>query len=186
MSRSRWIAVALLLTLVLVATLFVVRRPTPPRPTGPVDLIERFPDAEKRTTMASLEDGFNIVDVTINGELRRSIFAHPHSRIIWTIDVPERAVLHTAVALQPHVFALPGDGAQFRVGVSDDERYEELFKQTVNPGQQPEDRRWIPVSLDLSRWAGERVQLIFNTDPGPSGNAVHDAAVWGSPRIVAQ
>lgn len=185
MIRFRWIAVALVITVgvVIVVTLFLFR-PKPQPPSGPVDLIERFPDAEKRTTMSRLEDGFNIVDVTINGELRRSIFAHPHSRIIWTVDIPERAVLHTAVALQPHVYTLPGDGAQFRVGVADDERYEELFKRTVNPGQNPDDRRWIPVSLDLSPWAGEFVQVIFNTDPGPGGNAVHDAAVWGAPRIV--
>jgi hypothetical protein len=152
---------------------------------GAIDLIELFPDAEKRTTMASLEDGYAIETITIGGDRKRSIFAHPFSRIIWTITVPPGGILRTAAALRPDVWSVPGDGALFRIGVSDGPTYTELFKGRINPAGQEADRRWHPVELDLAAYQGRRVKVIFNTEPGESGNAVGDACVWGAPRIVS-
>lgn len=181
--NKRWIYLLVVVAILIVA--FFVYWTRRPAPQTAIDLVARFPDAEKRTTMASLHDGFNVVDVTIGSDTKRSIFAHPHSRIIWHVQVPEGAVLNAAVALMPHVWTLNGDGAQFRIGVSDGTRYEELFRQIVNPFYVEGDRRWIPVRLDLSAYEGEKVEVIFNTDPGQSGNAVNDAAVWGEPKILA-
>ena len=151
---------------------------------GALDLIELFPDAEKRTTMGSLEDGYSIQTVTINGDRKHSIFAHPFSRILWTVTVPPGAVLRTAAALRADVWGTPGDGALFRIGVSDGPTYTEFFKVWIRPADQPADRRWFPVEIDLSRYEGRQVKIIFNTEPGESGNAVGDACVWGAPRIV--
>lgn len=151
---------------------------------GAIDLIELFPDAEKRTTMASLEDAFAIETVVISGERQRSLFAHPFSRVIWTVTVPEGAVLRTAAALRPDSWKSPSDGAIFRVGVSDGPTYTNLAREVVRPQDVPSDRRWFPIEIDLSAYAGRQVQVIFNTEPGESGNAVGDACVWGSPRIV--
>jgi hypothetical protein len=179
--NKRWLYLALALLIVVAAVVFLMRR----RAAGPseIDLIARFPDAEKRTTMASLHEGFNVIDVDIRGQTKRCIFAHPHSRIIWKIEVPERAMLTTAVALQMHVWDHNGDGAIFRIGISDGKEYTELFRRSLDPYRREEDRRWIPVELDLARWGGQQVQVIFNTDPGEIGNAVNDAAVWGDPKI---
>ncbi len=151
---------------------------------GAIDLIELFPDAEKRTTMASLEDAFAIQTVVINGDRQRSLFAHPFSRVIWTVQVPEGAVLRTAAALRPDSWLLESDGAIFRIGVSDGPTYTNLVRQVVRPQDEPEDRRWFPIEVDLSAYAGRQVRVIFNTEPGESGNAVGDACVWGAPRIV--
>jgi len=149
-----------------------------------IDLIALFPDAEKRTTMSSLEEGYAIQTVVIDGDRRQSLFAHPFSRVTWTVTVPPRAVLRTAAALRPDVWTSEGDGALFRIGVSDGQTYTEFYKQRVQPSQRPEDRRWFPIEIDLSPFAGQSIQIIFNTEPGESGNAVGDAAVWGTPRIV--
>lgn len=181
--RQRWIYVAVALLLIAAAVILFMRR----GPSGPdvIDLVARFPDAEKRTTMPSLHEGFNVLDVDILGQTKRCIFAHPHSRIIWKVDIPERAKLTTAVALQMHVWDHNGDGALFRIGVSDGTNYTELFRKYLNPYRREEDRKWSPVELDLSKWGGQHVQVIFNTEPGEIGNAVNDACVWGNPRIVA-
>jgi len=178
-NRITFLIIALLLVIAVVA-FFMLRRGAEP---ADIDLIARFPDAEKRTTMPSLHEGFNIIDVDLRGQTKRAIFAHPHSRIIWKIELPERAVLTTAVALQQHVWDLPGDGAIFRIGVSDGREYTELFRRNLDPSRNEDDRRWIPVRLDLGRWTGKQVEVIFNTDPGEIGNAVNDATVWGDPKI---
>lgn len=149
-----------------------------------IDLIALFPDAEKRTTMPSLEEGYAIQTVVIDGDRKQSLFAHPFSRVTWVVTVPPGAVLRTSAALRPDAWTSPGDGALFRVGVSEGTTYTEFFKQRVQPSQRPEDRRWFPVEVDLTQYAGREVKVIFNTEPGDSGNAVGDAAVWGAPRVV--
>ena len=148
-----------------------------------IDLVELFPEAEKRTTMGSLEDGFAVIDTEIGGVRKHGIFAHPFSRITWRLDVPPGAVLKTDVALREEAWTGEGDGALFRVGISDGKEYTERFNAMVTPLTNPNDRRWIPLTIDLSQWAGKRVEIIFNTEPGPANNAVRDAAIWGEPRI---
>jgi hypothetical protein len=70
----------------------------------------------------------------------------------------------------------------FRVGISTGGTYTEFFKQTIDPYHKPEDRRWVPIRVDLAKYGGQRVEVIFNTEPG--FNAVSDAALWVAPRIV--
>ncbi len=181
--RLRWFQVVVGLLAVLVVGLVVLRRDRQLE-VSVLDLIERFPDAQKRTTMGTLHDGFAVVEVTIAGETKRCIFAHPFSRINWVIEqVPPNAVLKTMVGMRQESWSDFGDGALFRVGVSDGERYEEFFKQTIDPYNVETDRRWFPVEVDLLTYAGRRVEVIFNTEPGPHGNSVADAALWGDPRL---
>lgn len=151
---------------------------------GAIDLIDRFPEAEKRTTMPTLHNWFDIVDVTIDGETKRSIYAAPSSRIIWRLEIPPVAVLRVSAALQPHVWTSNGDGALFRVGISDGAEYKEFVRLYLNPYSLPQDRRWSSAQIDLSPYAGRNVEVIFNTGPGEMGNGVSDASVWGAPRIV--
>jgi hypothetical protein len=156
-----------------------------PVESGATDLVERFFDAEKRTTFASLREGFAVEAVTIGGVRRLSVLALPFSRLTWSIDVPaDGAVLRTAVAFRPDAWTIEGDGAMFRVGVSDGSAYTESYRRYLMPYQQPEDRRWFDVAVDLGPWAGRRVALVFNTEPGELGNGVGDAAIWGRPRVV--
>lgn len=150
-----------------------------------IDLIARFDGAEKRTTRPLLADAFEVLDeVDIPGGPRRAIFAHPFSRITWNETIPERAVLRTAAALLPHAWKAFGDGAVFRVGISDGPTYTEYFRRQLDPYARPADRAWIEIEIDLSPYAGREVGIVFNTEPGQHGNAVSDAAVWGAPRIV--
>ena len=59
----------------------------------------------------------------------------------------------------------------------------------VSPFANPGDRKWIQVWVDLSAYAGEDVELIFNTRPGPDDNASdtrNDLPVWGDPEIIVR
>ena len=149
-----------------------------------IDLVEMFPDAEKRTSLVRLHQAFDVLDVTIGGDTKRSIFAHPSSRIIWRIEVPPNATLITAAALRPDAWTKSSDGVIFMVGLSDGVRYAERFRKSIAPYPFAADRRWVPISVDLSPYAGQQVEVIFNTNPGEFGNTANDAAVWGAPRIV--
>ena len=73
-----------------------------------------------------------------------------------------------------------GDGVLFMVGVSDGRAFEQLFTQHVNPFDNSGDRRWIPVMVDLSAYAGEEVELIFNTRSGQPGERRRSAQRHGA------
>jgi hypothetical protein len=181
---NRNVAIAVAVVVVLLAGWWLFRSRQGGIEAGAIDLVELFPDAEKRTTMASLEDGYAILNVTIDGDRKRAIFAHPFSRITWTVEVPEGSRFRAAVALRPDAWVVDGDGALFRMGISDGATYTEFYKQYVSPHRNPADRRWFPIDVDLSAYAGRQVKVILNTEPGEGGNAVADACLWGEPRIV--
>lgn len=154
--------------------------------TAEIDLVEQFPQADHRSNSQPAESAFEVGSVTIDGQTKRTILAKPYARIIYSIDVPPDAWLELSFAMRPDSWTLPGDGAQFRVGISDGRSYEEILRQYVNPKRG--DRRWISARLDLSAYEGRHVKLIFNTDPGAVAGASseNDLAVWGDPHIYSK
>lgn len=153
-----------------------------------VDLVEAFRAAEKRT---GLDPGaaFSIEPQTIAGQTKPAVYAHPPSRIIYhDITVPERGRLELFLGIKEEAWDKGTDGVYFRVGVSHGQTYTDLTARSVDPYRNPGDRGWIPVSLDLSQYAGEKVNVVFNTHPSAPGgpnNGMYDFAVFGAPRIVS-
>jgi hypothetical protein len=56
----------------------------------------------------------------------------------------------------------------------------------VNPFANASDRKWNDISIDLAQYAGETVDVIFNTRSGTKDDRNGDFAVWGEPRIVVK
>lgn len=132
-------------------------------------------------------DVFRTEDVTIQGLSRRAIVVDQQSRIAWDLVLPAQARLEAYLALREEVWNLPGDGVLFRIGLSLDDRYEELLTRVVRPQTDAADRGWIPIRLDLAPYAGRQVSLIFNTGAGLDGNDVaNDRAVWGAPTLFGR
>jgi hypothetical protein len=150
-----------------------------------VDLLAKVGEAERRSNVDDPKQ-FGAESVTIDGTTKKAILVRPHSRLTYTVAVPPDAWLDVAFALKPETWDLPGDGAQFRVGVSDGRNYEELLRQYVNPKRG--DRKWFSVRLDLSAYEDRQVRLVFNTDPGPpgDGDVTNDLAVWAEPRVYSK
>jgi hypothetical protein len=88
--------------------------------------------------------------------------------------------------MKPESWDKEGNGVYFFAGVSDGKSFEQLFTQTVNPFKNASERRWIPVSVDLSAYAGEEVEVILNTrssGPGLPDDDRNDLPLWGTPVI---
>jgi hypothetical protein len=157
---------------------------------GAVDLLTRFDAAEKRP--AGKPGLFSVEDVTINGETKRSITiaaGEAGTRIIFKTRIPDDGWLRVNLGLKPEAWTKEGDGVRFMVLVSDGRAADQLFTQDVNPFGNPADRKWTPVMVDLSAYAGEEVDVIFNTyasAPRGSGSMENDLAVWGAPEIVVR
>ena len=153
----------------------------------PIDLIPAFDTARKQPAA----DVFSVVDETLNGETKKAILVQPSvgTRLTFKVRVPDDAWLKVSVGLKPEAWDKPGDGVKFHVGVSDGRAFDPLFSQHVDPFNNKSDRRWIPVTVDLSAYAGEEVDLIFNTNssqPGKGENHDNDLALWGAPEIIVR
>jgi hypothetical protein len=153
-----------------------------------LDLIPLLDQAWKRSQWAEAgEAPFTVKAVTLAGETHQAIFAPPNSRIRFKVDVPRRGTLEVFYGLREEAWAAEGNGAQFRIGVSDGRTYEEYLRELVNPRDRVRDRRWLSATIDLAAYEGQSVELVLNTDTGPpkdSGDSRNDLAVWGEPRII--
>ncbi|MFI5178002.1 MAG: hypothetical protein ACHQO8_05550 [Vicinamibacterales bacterium] len=156
-----------------------------------IDLVQEFPNAKTKRPTAEV---FSVVDATISGVTRKSIFTKDPSRVAWHFTVPQDAWLRVSLGIQEQGWTMPGDGVVFQIVITDGKASEELLRLRVNPYQEPSDREWKDLTLDLSPHAGESVDLIFNTlasaDPAPGqpfkDDRNGDFALWGAPRVVVK
>jgi hypothetical protein len=152
-----------------------------------VDLIQMLPQAQKRSLPGPTDEAIKAITVTINGETKPCILEKSYGRITFKVTPAADSWFSASIAVDPSAWDKEGDGVLFRLGVSDGKIYEELLNQHVNPAANKSDRRWIPVALDLSAWAGREVSLILNTDasvPGKGSDLRNDIALWGAPALV--
>lgn len=187
MKRTQIIALAAIL-LLLAAGIWYVRNGRSGNVA--IDLVELFPSAETRSSQQPKEIAFAVKDESLAGETKRAIYMVPTSRLTYKrIDVPENGWLRVWLGVREEGWTQSTDGVLFRVGVSDGRTYDELLKQHVDPLHNTNDRRWIPVTIDLSAYAGQQVDLIFNTNsslPGRGDDSRFDFALWGQPEIFVQ
>jgi hypothetical protein len=126
---------------------------------------------------------------TVAGETKPALFTHAASRLIFPdVTVPDNGRLTGWIAVKEEAWAQEtSDGVLFRFGV-DDGIYNELLNQLVDPRHNANDRGWLPVDVDLSAFAGQKVKLIFNTNTSLPGqdNPAFDFAVWGEPSIITR
>jgi hypothetical protein len=148
-----------------------------------VDLIATFPQAIKQPAGGT----FEVVDASLNGETKKAIFTQAPTRITWRVKIPDDAWLRVDVGMKPEAWQAENEGAYFFVMVSDGRNSEQLFSQHVHPFGNQADRKWMPAFVDLSAYAGEEVDVIFNIRAGRDGrsqNFTNVLGLWGAPAIV--
>jgi hypothetical protein len=178
MKRNRAVLTAVVVLILIVAGWWLFHRSGGQH----VDLITQVDSATKSGTFA-------VEDATLAGESRKAIAAPANGRLIFKVRIPDDGWLRVNLGLKPEAWTKEGDGVYFFVGVSDGRSFEQLFTQTVDPFHNPSERRWIPVMVDLSSYAGEEMQVIFNTrasGPGHPPDDRNDLPLWGSPEIITR
>jgi hypothetical protein len=148
-----------------------------------VDLLSTFDAAQKNPATGT----FQLTEAELNGDKKRAIFTVPPTRITWKAHVPDDGWLKVDLGMKPESWDKEGNGVWFYVGVSDGHAFEELFSQHLDPFNNKSDRRWVPVFVDLSAYAGEDVNVVFNTRTSAErtpDDPRNDMALWGAPEIV--
>jgi hypothetical protein len=184
MTRNRTLLILVALVLVGVAAWIYLRRG---HENVAIDLVKEFPAAKERRPNP---DVFSVVQATINGQTKPAILTKDQvgTRIIWEKAIPDNAWLEVSMGLLEEAWKMEGDGVLFRVGISIGSTFDPLVSVQLNPFANPSDRQWNDVSLDLSQYAGQTVNIVFLTNSSPPGadNRNGDMAVWGNPRVVVK
>lgn len=123
--------------------------------------------------------------IPVADEPRAVLFAHPDAAITYRdLSIPKGARLKAAFGINQDAWDRGGDGTEFSVDLTYDGGTRiRLFEQYIDPKNNPADRHWFDLDVDLDQWEGQRVALTWNTDGGPQGNG-SDWAGWSNPRIV--
>lgn len=152
---------------------------------APISLLQLLNGAERRPAAAHIAPGI----ATLGGATRPAIEVPPNSRIVWTLRLPDHAVLDTAVGM--NATAGQAVSGSFRIGIADERTYEELAAVSVD-GSAGGDAAWTPVHVDLGAYSGFKWSLfyhprskvwkiIFNTSARARGPS--DRLWWAEPII---
>lgn len=98
-------------------------------------------------------------------EYRRAVYVHSPARITFPLVVPAAAHLQFGMGTTTH------EALQFQVFVDN---------QNVFRSQLPDPGSWRDATVDLSRWAGRKIQLRLETKSAQEG----DVALWTSPLVT--
>jgi hypothetical protein len=127
---------------------------------------------------------------TIGGEQKPILFEHaPYERLSHRVAItPATEHLWFEIALDPSVYPegkVVGDGVEFLLEARDARgTVTRLYDRYIDPKHNPEERKWIPAEVDLAKFIGQTVDLLFTTLPGPRNDSAADWAGWGNPRFA--
>jgi hypothetical protein len=128
--------------------------------------------------------------LTINGDTREIIFEHPTSEIIYSITIPQQSYINFGLGMDPDVWSADNsDGVEYNIYlISHDQPniLNRVFHRYLDPANNQNDRKWIDQVVDLSKYGGQTVDIIFESLPGPNGNANFDWGGWSTPVIVTR
>jgi arylsulfatase A-like enzyme len=114
---------------------------------------------------------------------RTSIVPGVPGRIPWRVAVEPATALRFGVAVDGERKRDPQrSGIRFWVAVDGRRVYERL----VNPAASRRDRRWFDEHVDLGRWAGRTVEVVFGTEADDPGGPPAGRAGWSHVRIVRE
>jgi hypothetical protein len=120
-------------------------------------------------------------------EERDVLFIHPAASgsvaLVYPTRVEPGTTFRADLAMAPEAWRLPGDGVTFSLYVEDDAGMHLVCSSYVDPKHHQQDRRWVPMRVNLTPYAGRLVRLILVTASGPAGDQRYDWAGWGEPRL---
>ena len=148
---------------------------------GDFDFLVKFPEAMVTTE----EDTYVKTTVEIiNGEERPVIFAHPESKISYTLELTEKGRLFFGIGLSPHAWSgEKGLGVDFEITLGENGSESVIFSRYIDPKNNSEDRKWHDVEIELPHGQRESKQLHFVTTT-KGRDKQYCWAVWSHPYLI--
>lgn len=126
---------------------------------------------------------------TIGGKKKFILFEHPipNGQSVITFEnlsVKKGDTLKFDLALDPLAWSADkGDGVTFDIFVNSIDEGNHIFSKYIDPKNNVGERKWNDFNVDLTRYEGKNVSLIFSTSGGPNHDMAYDWAWWGDIRV---
>jgi arylsulfatase len=147
------------------------------------DFLAHFPETLVQAPDSNHVKAGEIIHVA--GEGRFCLFEHPPAQVVFpAVPVHQDGRLEFGVGISQDAWDRTDDGVHFLVeAVDQGGRSYRLYERHLDPRQHPEDRRWFDETVDLGPFAGQRLQIIFHTEPGNSDQ--YDWSAWSTPFLLS-
>ncbi|MFC2031313.1 glycosyltransferase family 39 protein [Chloroflexota bacterium] len=147
-----------------------------------------FLEQFSRTADAAETDDAHPDWLVIGNELRDVLVQRPPSRTTFAdVAILPDSTLSFGLSLDLQAsFSTADDGVGFEILIGDAPGHlVQVFEQTIDPQNSPDDRRWLDFEVDLNRFAGQTVDVHFATHAGSGRNGDNDWAVWSNPVLFS-
>jgi len=114
---------------------------------------------------------------------RRVIFAHPPSKITYTVPIEPRSSLSFAIGILPEVWEKIQQGVKFDIDVLFEGARENIFSRVLQPKRNLGDRGWHNFIVPLERFSGKTVTFVFTTS-GSGDDLSYCWCAWGWGKLV--
>jgi arylsulfatase A-like enzyme len=120
-----------------------------------------------------------------------------HHSLLLTLRGSASCIVPVALGTEPRLLADIGvlrpvwselqGGVVLRIEaslVSQPEKRVNLLERRLDPFEREEDRRWVPIEVDLSAFAGKRIQLRFSSHSDAVPDTERHVVAFGEPRLT--
>lgn len=121
--------------------------------------------------------------VEIQSVPRHVIFAHPPSKITYTIPVEQGSSLAFAIGILPAAWDNIPQGVKFDINVVSEGVTESFFSRVLMPKRNIGDRGWHNFILPLEKYSGMTVSMVFRTS-GSGDDLSYCWSAWGWGKII--
>ncbi|MBN1994164.1 MAG: YfhO family protein [Anaerolineae bacterium] len=145
------------------------------------DGISLLTEVEPPQIESDFSEAGQVFEWAINNWSQEVLVAPAPSVVHYHGALPGRFQLETAIAVDPQFWQ--ADGVLFEIYATQPGQppAAPIFSQALRPRENPDDRQWIPVQLDLSAYAQQPLVLSFVTKPqGAPGSR----GGWANPLLV--
>lgn len=130
----------------------------------------------------------NYVDlekIILARDVETAIFQHPPSIITFpALKVGREAILYFAIGIKEAAWPHIKSEVRFTIQVESTSGREIVFEAGLHPRKRKSDRGWQRRALDLSRFAGQSIRIIFQTRVPWRRSTDYAWAGWANPRLV--
>lgn len=146
------------------------------------DFLEHLGEAAVMTTD---ERFVQKTQFSILGDVRPTLFEHPDSTVVFKdilIGADPRLVF--AIGVAQDAWKSESDGVLFEIIITDEKEGHCVYSRFIDPGHNPQDRRWFEEVVELKPFEGKTISCTFKTTAGPQRNNLFDWAGWSEPHLA--
>jgi len=121
--------------------------------------------------------------IQVNSTPRKIIFAHPPSKITYSVTLETVSSLAFAIGILPEAWEKISQGIKFDIDILAQGEKSNIFSRVLQPKRNIGDRGWHNFIVPLEKYTGKSISITFSTS-GSGDDLSYGWAAWGWSKLV--